>query len=32
VQPAGHLIQFGEAGADAFDALAGIEKRVDAAG
>ena len=32
VQPAGHFIELREAGAQAADALAGIEKRVDAAG
>ena len=31
VQAAGHFIELGEAGADALDALAGIEKGVDAA-
>src|SRR5258708_791264 len=31
VQTAGHLVHFDEAGADALDALAGIEKGVDAA-
>ena len=31
VQPAGHFIQLQEAGAEALDALAGIEKGVDAA-
>ena len=31
VQPAGHFVELGEAGADALDALAGIEEGVDAA-
>ena len=32
VQAAGHFIELGESGAEAADALAGIEKRVHAAG
>ena len=31
VQAAGHLVELGESGADALDALAGIEEGVDAA-
>ena len=31
VQAAGHLVELGEAGADALDALAGVEEGVDAA-
>ena len=31
VQAAGHFVELGEAGADSLDALAGIEKGVDAA-